>query len=120
MEDKVLSWEKRPYVTDDDMAVYIARDRKTASMYGKKVLAVPIANVDFKTRFNKSVSHRRMQEPPSCGRIFLGYLVVRKLGTPDEYETWMPDHVFDELYYPLSPVQQGARADGPASGGSSA
>jgi len=37
--------------------------------------------------------------PPSSHRhIYLGYLVVRKLGTPDQYETWMPDLVFDELY----------------------
>jgi hypothetical protein len=28
----------------------------------------------------------------------LGYLVVRKLGTPDQYETWMPGKVFEELY----------------------
>lgn len=102
VDEKVLSWEKRPYVTDSDMTVYIARDRKTESRYGKKVLAVPIANIDFKTRYYQKVSHRRMQEPPSCGRIFLGYLVVRKLGTPLEYETWMPGDVFEELYCPLA------------------
>ena len=39
-----------------------------------------------------------MKPPPSCGRIFPGYLVVRNLGKSDQYETWMPDHVFDELY----------------------
>ena len=98
--DGVLSWEKRPYVTDSDMATYVALDRKTAAEYGPKVLAVAIANIDFKRRFEKSLSHRHMQPPPSCGRIFLGYLVVRKWGTPSEYETWMPSVAFEELYRP--------------------
>ena len=50
-------------------------------------------------RYTKFSSSRRMQPPPSAHRhIYLGYLVVRKVGTPEQYETWMPDHVFDELY----------------------
>jgi len=50
----------------------------------------------LESRFNSS---RKMQPPPSSHiHIHLGYLVVRKLGTPDQYETWMPDLVFDELY----------------------
>ena len=29
---------------------------------------------------------------------YLSYLVVRKVGTPEQYQTWMPSPVFDELY----------------------
>jgi hypothetical protein len=25
------------------------------------------------------------------------------VGTPDQYETWMPDHVFHEIYAPERP-----------------
>jgi hypothetical protein len=40
-----------------------------------------------------------MKPPPGSHiHIMPGYLVVRKLGTPDQYETWMPDVVFEELY----------------------
>ena len=40
-----------------------------------------------------------MKPPPGSQiHIMPGYLVVRKLGTPDQYETWMPDQVFKELY----------------------
>jgi hypothetical protein len=36
----------------------------------------------------------------------MGHLVVRRLGTSGQYETWMPSDVFEELYErdePLSP-----------------
>ncbi|WP_020161261.1 hypothetical protein [Methylobacter marinus] len=112
MEEKLLNWEKRPFVTDADMTPYLACDRKTGTLYGKKVLAVQIANIDYKIRFNKSASSRKMQPPPSCGRIFLGYLVIRKLGTPLEYETWMPEDVFEDLYRPMNiSAQQVSQSD---------
>lgn len=97
------NWEERPWITRKQMNLYKARDRKTAQLYGATVAAAQIANVDFKTRHAKYANERKMSPPPSCGRIFLGYLVVRRLDTPEEYETWMPDMVFDELYEPLEP-----------------
>jgi hypothetical protein len=39
-----------------------------------------------------------MKKPPSCGRYFSGFLVVRNLGRKNQYETWMPEVVFEELY----------------------
>ena len=40
-----------------------------------------------------------MKPPPGSHiHIMPGYLVVRKIGTPQQYETWTPDSVFDELY----------------------
>lgn len=94
----ILDWQARPYIGQDDMAVFEALDSKTAVMYGRTVRAAEISNFDYKIRFSKYSSERKMSPPPSCGRIFLGYLVVRRLGSSDEYETWIPDHVFEELY----------------------
>jgi hypothetical protein len=88
----------RPYIELHNMQLFDARDRKIAHMYGSHVRAAAISNVDYKMRHGKLSSSQAMQPPPSCGRIFMGYVVVRKLGTPEQYETWMPDHVFDELY----------------------
>jgi hypothetical protein len=90
-------WD-RPYIAQDKMALFDAVDRDTARMYGGKVKAAELSNVDYKMRFGKLASTQTMKDPPSCGRIFAGYVVVRKLGTPEQYETWMPDHAFDELY----------------------
>ena len=94
-----LSWEERPFVSLEQMGTYSARDRKTAQKYGPIVRAAEISNRDYKYRYSKYGSERSMQPPPSSHiHIHVGYLVVRKLGTPDQYETWMPNDVFDELY----------------------
>ena len=97
------NWQERPWITREQMKLYKARDRRTAKLYGETVAAAQIANVDFKARHSKYANERKMSAPPSCGRIFLGYLVVRQLDTTEEYETWMPEIVFDELYEPLEP-----------------
>jgi hypothetical protein len=39
-----------------------------------------------------------MKPPPRCGRIFPGVIVVRNLGKKGQYETWMPEDVFEEMY----------------------
>ncbi|GAB3512740.1 hypothetical protein [Pseudoxanthomonas daejeonensis] len=88
----------RPFIAVEDMALFDAIGPDTSRKYGPKVKAAGISNVDYKVRFGKLGSAHTMQPPPSCGRIFPGYVVVRKLGTPDQYETWMPEHVFEELY----------------------
>ena len=94
-----LSWEERPFITLEQMDVYSARDSKTARIYGPVVRAAEISNRDYKYRYGKYSSERSMQPPPSSNiHIHAGYLVVRKLGTPDQYETWMPGDVFDDLY----------------------
>jgi len=74
-------------------------DNDTARKYGRVVKAAEISNRDYGYRYEKLSSSQSMQPPPSSHmHIFLGYLVVRNFGTPKQYETWMPDHVFDELY----------------------
>jgi len=57
-----------------------------------------LSNIEYKIRFGRFQRENNMKPPPSCGRIFSGYLVVRNLGTPFQYETWMPEDVFEELY----------------------
>lgn len=88
----------RPYTTHEKMATFEAIDLETAGLYGKKVKAMALSNVDYKIRFGKLKGTITMKNPPRTGRIFPGYLVVRQLDTPRQYETWMPDYVFDELY----------------------
>lgn len=80
----------RPFIGREAMSHYIAIDPSIAKRYGKHVKAVALANVEYKVRYEKAPEKERMQPPPSCGRIFSGYLVVRRLGQPREYETWMP------------------------------
>jgi len=55
------------------------------------VKATPLSNIEYKIRFERLKRENNMKPPPSCGRIFPGYVVVRKLDTPAQYETWMPD-----------------------------
>lgn len=95
----ILDWKERPFIPLEQMALYSARDRDTARKYGPTVKAAEISNRDYGYRYSRFSSSRTMRSPPSSHmHIYLGYLVVRKLGTPDQYETWMPSHAFDELY----------------------
>ncbi len=95
----IIDWKGRPFVSLDKMTIYSARNSDTAKKYGHIVKAAEISNRDYGYHYSKFSSIRTMQPPPSSHRhIFLGYLAVRKLGAPDQYETWMPDHVFEELY----------------------
>lgn len=96
---ETLDWQERPFITLEQMAEYSARDRETARKYGSTIRAAEISNRDYGYRYSKFSSDRKMQPPPSSHmHIYLGYLVVRKLGTSEQYETWMPSHVFEELY----------------------
>jgi hypothetical protein len=88
----------RPFVSQMALQAYTAIDATEGARYGKTVKAAPLSNIEYKTRYSHLESENNMKPPPSCGRIFMGYLVVRKYGTPEQYETWMPEHVFEELY----------------------
>jgi len=95
----IINWKDRPYVEVDAMDSYKAIDREAERKYGSVVKAAEISNRDYGYRFQKFEATRKMQPPPSAFmHIVLGFLVVRKLGTSEQYETWMPDHVFEELY----------------------
>jgi len=88
----------RPFVKQTELEQFISTDKETRKKYGQIVLAKELSNIEYKTRFSKLKSENNMKPPPSCGRIFPGFLVIRKLNQSGQYETWMPDHVFDELY----------------------
>ncbi|MDD2690321.1 MAG: hypothetical protein PHX69_00885 [Simplicispira sp.] len=95
----LLDWKERPFVSLEKMVSYSALNKEMAKKYGLTVKAVEISNRDYGYRYQKFSSSQKMQPPPSSHRhICLGYLVVRKCGTPEQYETWMPNHVFEELY----------------------
>ncbi len=93
--------EKRSYIDVEQMALYKAIDSDTAREFGLIVRATLLPNIQYVRRFNRFGSSRKMRRPPSTNRIFLGYLVVRKLGTSQQYETWMTTDVFESLYCEL-------------------
>ena len=80
------------------MNEYLAKDPEIRRRYGKVVRAIEISNREYQHRYDKLSDTRNMKEPPSSGRIFSGYLVVRNIDTENEYETWIPDHAFEEIY----------------------
>lgn len=88
----------RPFVSHDSLDLYRAIDKATTAQYGETAKATILSNSEYATRYHKLKKQNRMKPPPSHHRIFSGYLVVRKLGKPDQYETWMPEYVFEELY----------------------
>ena len=90
----------RPYVGIETLSSFIAVDTEVAKRYGKMVKAIQLSNAEYAQRFERLSNTNNMKFPPSHGRIFSGYLVVRKLGTSEQYETWIPDHAFEEIYVP--------------------
>jgi len=88
----------RPFVRQNGFQEYKAVDSIAAARYGRTVKATSLSNIEYKARYGRFRRENNMKPPPRCVRIFSGYLVVRNLGTPLQYETWMPDHVFEELY----------------------
>jgi hypothetical protein len=94
----------RPFVDSAQLSTYVATDIGEARLYGKNVRAIEMSNAEYSARYRKLSTNRTMKPAPSHIRIFPGYLVVRKIDTKDEYETWMPDHVFEEIYVASSPI----------------
>ena len=88
----------RPFVKRSDLCEYLATNRTVSKRYGPVVMATDLSNKKYKIRFDKMHNEHRMRAPPSSDRIFSGYLVVRNLGTPHEYETWIPDQAFEDIY----------------------
>ena len=100
---------ERPFVSQGSLPAYRAADAEAAAGYGDIVKATELSNVEYKIRFGRLARENRMKPPSSCGRIFMGYLVIRNLGTSRQYETWMPDHVFEEIYQPTVQAKADAR-----------
>ena len=85
-------------ISIESMDKYISRNKETANQFGKVVKATYLTNIEYKTRYNRLSDEHRLKDPPSCGRFYPGVLVVRNLGSKQQYETWMPETVFEELY----------------------
>lgn len=88
------------FLNADALPRFRALDPEEAQRYGEFVRAGELSNAQYDQRFQRLAKQNNMRPPPSHGRIFSGYLVVRRVGQRDQYETWMPDHVFEELYAP--------------------
>lgn len=88
----------RKFMDKFAMNEYRAIDPSIGKKYGPIVRAIEISNREYQHRYDKLNASRNMKLPPSSGRIFPGYLVVRNFGTPGEYETWIPDGGFEESY----------------------
>ena len=88
----------KKYMDKWAMDQFAALDKDIGSQYGNVVRAIPISNREYQHRYDKLKDSRNMRPPPSSGRIFPGYLVIRKLGTKQEYETWIPGDAFEEMY----------------------
>jgi hypothetical protein len=80
------------------MESYNCIESEEAKLYCAVVRAMQLSNREYQHRYDKLRKAINMKKPPSSGRIFSGYLVVRNLDKKSEYETWMPDNVFDEIY----------------------
>lgn len=94
-----FDWRERPFITVAEMDDHIALDSDTAQRYGKVIKAAEISNRDYKYRYQKLRKTNNMKPPPSSHiHIMLGFIVVRNLGTDQQYETWIPELVFEDLY----------------------
>lgn len=91
----------RPFMDVASMPEYRATDAEVARRYGNKVRATNMSNSEYAIRHSKLAKSNNMRPPPNHGRVFSGYLVVRNIGRIEQYETWIPDHAFEEIYAPL-------------------
>jgi hypothetical protein len=96
----------RPFIESAQLPTYVATDIREARLYGMSVRAIEMSNAEYSVRYRKLSGDRTMKPAPSHSRIFPEYLVVRKIDTKAEYETWMPDHVFEEVYVTSSPTAE--------------
>ena len=91
----------RPFIGSSALSWFRALDHETAARYGAKIQAASMANFEYAARHARFSKSTNMRPPPSIGRKFPGYLVVRRVGQRDQYETWMPETLFEELYAPV-------------------
>lgn len=93
---------ERPFVDAESIPLYEAIDAVVSARYGRRVRATKLSNIEYKIRFDRLHRTTNMKAPPGTGRIFGGYLVIRKLGSVDQYETWIPEDAFEEIYAAVS------------------
>jgi hypothetical protein len=89
---------EKPFTRQEDMPQYLATDSEVGRRYGQTVRALSLSNAEYDLRYRRLNAVNNMKPSPRHSRIFGGYLVVRNLGNSMQYETWMPDHAFEEVY----------------------
>src|SRR5262245_20616722 len=105
----------RPYLDLESMNFFTSVRKSDARRYGKTVRAFGLSNREYQRRFNRLGRQNNMKPPPGSEiHIMPGYLVVRKLGTRNQYETWIPDYVFQEIYQESAQTNNEAGPDGAA------
>jgi len=88
----------KKYSPNSEFDEFIAIENDTAKKFGKTVRAILLSNREYQHRYDKLHIEQKMKNPPLSGRIFQGYIVVRNIGKKSEYETWIPDSTFEEIY----------------------
>ena len=89
----------KPFREVSAMGTFMARSKADARRFGRYIKALEISNREYSHRFVRFAEQHQMKPPPSSViHTISGYLVVRRLGTPEQYETWMPCEAFEELY----------------------
>ena len=89
-----------PFIDASSLPEFRAIDSEVAARYGRSVKATPMSNFDYAQRHKRMAQSNNMKSPPSHHRIFSGYLAIRKVGTPGQYETWIPYDAFQDIYAP--------------------
>lgn len=82
---------------------FVAIDVDAIPDYGQHVRATELSNVDYTIRFDRFESRNSMNAPPDCKNFTSGYLVIGKPGTRNQFEDWLPDHVFEQIYKKVKP-----------------
>lgn len=85
-------------IGQESFSEFMALDDEVAAKYGRLVKAHPMTNRAYGRRHLALAQQNNMKPPPSSGRIFMGYVVIRSLGRKGQYETWIPDHAFEDIY----------------------
>jgi hypothetical protein len=101
------TYEKyRPFTSQNSIetfVAFVAIEVDTILDWGQHIRATEFSNVDYKIRFERLESRNNMKAPPRCDIVSSGYLVVGNPGAREQFEDWIPDHEFDELYEKIRP-----------------
>ena len=92
----------RPLTSQKLTESFVAIDVTTKLDHGQHVGAIELSSFEYKIRFGKLQVRNNMKVPTVCESDVPGYLVVGKPGTRKQYETWLPDHIFEGLYKKVS------------------
>jgi hypothetical protein len=94
----------RPLISVAEMEDYFAVHDEIAVRHGRLVKAIAMSNREYCARHAQLSAHHTMVAPSGCMKIYHGYLVVRNVGTAEQFETWIPDDAFAAMYARAEPA----------------